>query len=206
VQFRNSGLSDLRRSDDELLAAMKPKTRYNVRLAEKRGVRVRVASPIGESDAQILYAMYAETGRRDGFATRAAPYYFDAWRAIKAVGLIAERDGQALAGLVLFHFAGRAWYFHGMSRTAGREHMPSYALQWEAMRWARAAGCSIYDWWGAPEHTDDAGDGMAGVWRFKQGFGARFVEGIGAWDYAPSAALYRAYARLGPRLIRSGLT
>jgi lipid II:glycine glycyltransferase (peptidoglycan interpeptide bridge formation enzyme) len=92
-----------------------------------------------------------------------------------------------------------------MSRTAGREHMPSYALQWRAMQWARAAGCAFYDWWGAPERDDDEADGMAGVWRFKQGFGAQFLEGIGAWDYAPSGPLYSAYLKLGRWLIRSGL-
>lgn len=205
VQFRNTGLTDLRCSDDALLAAMKPKTRYNVRLAEKRGVSVRVVSPISPTDAQVLCEMYAETGQRDGFLTRAAPYYLDAWQAMDAVGLIAERAGQPLAGLVLFRFGRRAWYFYGMSRNEGREHMASYALQWSAMRWARDAGCAEYDWWGAPEREDDEADGMAGVWRFKHGFGAQFAEGIGAWDYAPSPLLYRAYLKLGAKLLRSGL-
>jgi lipid II:glycine glycyltransferase (peptidoglycan interpeptide bridge formation enzyme) len=204
VQFRNTGLTDLRRSDDDLLAAMKPKTRYNVRLAEKRGVRVRVAAPIDAADADALFDMYSETSRRDGFLIRSAPYYFDAWRTMNATALIAEQDGRALAGLVLFRFGDRAWYFYGMSRTAGREHMPSYALQWRAMQWARAAGCDVYDWWGAPEREDDEADGMAGVWRFKQGFDAQFFEGIGAWDYAPSPLLYQAYLKLGPKLLGSG--
>jgi lipid II:glycine glycyltransferase (peptidoglycan interpeptide bridge formation enzyme) len=205
IQFRNTGLSDVRHSDADLLAAMKPKTRYNVRLAEKRGVTVRVAAPIGDADAHLLYAMYAATAQRDGFLIRDEAYYLDAWRAMSALGLIAEREGQALAGLVMFIFGGRAWYFYGMSRNEGREHMPSYALQWHALRWARDHGCEAYDWWGAPEREDDDNDGMAGVWRFKQGFGATFSEGIGAWDYAPSPLLYRAYLEFGSRFIRSGL-
>jgi lipid II:glycine glycyltransferase (peptidoglycan interpeptide bridge formation enzyme) len=77
-------------------------------------------------------------------------------------------------------------------------------LQWHALCWARGNGCEAYDWWGAPEREDDESDDMAGVWRFKQGFGAQFVEGTGAWDFAPSPLLYQAYVTLGPKLIRSG--
>ncbi len=192
VQFRNTAHTDLRGSDDELLARMKPKWRYNIRLAERRGVVVRIAQP---SDEALLYRMYAETGARDGFIIREQPYYADAWRAMHATGFIAERDGEALAGLVLFTFADRAWYFYGMSRSHGREHMPNHLLQWAAMRWARDHGCRVYDWWGAPERLDES-DPMWGVYRFKEGFGAQFVEGLGAWDYAPSRLLYRLSLRL----------
>ncbi len=204
VQFRNTLHTDLRCDDDALLSAMKPKTRYNIRLAEKRGVRVRRVASIGGDNAQLLYAMYAETARRDGFVIREAGYYFDAWRAMNGVAFVAEHEGQALAGLVLFCFADRAWYFYGMSRSVGREHMPNHLLQWTALRWARDQGYATYDWWGAPDRLDE-GDSLWGVYRFKEGFGARFVEGLGAWDYAPSPVLYSAYLRLGPRLIRSGL-
>ena len=203
IQFRNTGHSALQ-SDEVMSAAMKPKTRYNIRLAEKHGVTVRIASPINDEDAKLLYSMYAETAQRDGFLIREAAYYFDAWRAMNATGFIAEKDGEPLAGIVLFTFAGRAWYFYGMSRNTGREHMPNHLLQWTAMRWARDYGCTVYDWWGAPEREDDEHDSMAGVWRFKQGFDAQFVEGIGAWDYAPVSLLYSAYVKLGPKLIRSG--
>lgn len=185
VQFRNTMHTDLRRSDEALLAAMKPKTRYNVRLAEKRGVQVRIVAPIGDADARLLYAMYAETARRDGFAIRQAAYYADVWRTMNGAAFIAEREGQALAGLVLLRFGDRAWYFYGMSRSVGREHMPNYLLQWAAMRWARDQGCAVYDWWGAPDARDER-DPLWGVYRFKEGFGARFVEGLGAWDYMPS--------------------
>ena len=187
IQFRNSCITHLQASDDELLARMKQKWRYNVRLAERRGVTVRASTP---ADFPLLYEMYAETAQRDGFAIREAGYYLDAWRSMNGSGFIAERDGQALAGLILFGFADRAWYFYGMSRSEGREHMPTYALQWAALRWARDRGFAKYDWWGAPDDLTDPNDGMAGVWRFKEGFDAQFVEGIGAWDYAPSKLLF----------------
>lgn len=196
VQFRNTALSEVQQGDEALLAQMKPKWRYNIRLAERRGVRIRVVHPISDADAHLLYMMYAETAQRDGFAIRPEAYYADAWRTMAATALIAEHDGEALAGAVLFRFGARAWYFYGMSRSQGREHMPNHLIQWRALQWAREQGCAVYDWWGAPEREDDPDDPLSGVWRFKQGFGARLTEGIGAWDYTPYPALYALYAAL----------
>ncbi len=198
VQFRNTALSPINQTDDDLLAGMKQKWRYNVRLAQKRGVTVRQTT---RADDDLLYAMYAETAQRDGFLIREKNYYVDAWRTMNAQGFVAEHEGQPLAALVLFTFANTAYYFYGMSRTEGREHMPTYAIQFAAMRWAREQGCTHYDWWGAPEDVNDEVDGMAGVWRFKQGFGAQFAEGLGAWDYAPNPLLYKAYVELMPRVL-----
>lgn len=193
VQFRNTMFTSLNCSDDDLLKQMKEKTRYNVRLAERRGVVVRCAT---EADYETLYAMYAETGQRDGFVIREAAYYFDVWRTMSAIPLLAEREGQPLAGVILLCFANRAWYFYGMSKTEGREHMPTFALQYHAMRWARDNGYAIYDWWGAPDKLDET-DSMWGVYRWKQGFGAEFVEGIGAWDFAPNKLLGKMANRVG---------
>ncbi|MCS6773017.1 MAG: peptidoglycan bridge formation glycyltransferase FemA/FemB family protein [Anaerolineae bacterium] len=193
VQFRNTALSEVQLDDEALLARMKPKWRYNIRLAERRGGLVRVVHPITDSEAHLLYALYAETAQRDNFAIRSQAYYADAWQTMNATALIAERNGEVLAGAVLFRFGDRAWYFYGMSRSEGREHMPNYLIQWRALQWAREQGCVFYDWWGAPEREDDPNDPLSGVWRFKQGFGARWVEGIGAWDYAPYPALYALY-------------
>lgn len=192
VQFRNTLFTHVRRADtpltdEALISAMKQKWRYNVRLAERRGVTIRLAT---EQDYSLLYDMYVETGKRDGFIIREAAYYADAWRTMGGVGLIAQREGTPLAGLILFAYANRVWYFYGMSRTEGREHMATYALQWAALRWARDHGYEIYDWWGAPNQLDE-NDAMWGVYRFKEGFGADFVEGIGAWDFAPNKIIYK---------------
>jgi peptidoglycan pentaglycine glycine transferase (the first glycine) len=200
VQFRNTALSHVGRDDDALLAAMSAKCRYNVRLAERRGVTVRTVHPVAGVDADALYALYAETAARDGFLIREKAYYVDVWRAMDATAFIAEREGEALGGIVVFAFAKRAWYFYGMSRSTGREHMPNHLLQWQAMRWARERGCTTYDWWGAPEALNEQ-DSMWGVWRFKESFGAAFAEGAGAWDFAPSRLLHRAYTGLMPRIL-----
>jgi peptidoglycan pentaglycine glycine transferase (the first glycine) len=201
IQYRNTVLLDLRPTPEELLAAMKPKTRYNIRLAERRGVRVRAGSP---GDLPAFFALYAETGARDGFLIRDYDYYHSAWRTFMDAGmgrlLLAEVDGQVVAGVFLFLFGRRAWYIYGASSSAQRELMPNHLLQWEAAQWARAAGCDSYDLWGAPDELRED-DPMWGVYRFKEGFGGSFVCHIGAWDYPTSRLLYWAYTQVAPRYL-----
>jgi len=201
IQFRHTAILDLHPDEDALLAGMKQKTRYNIRIAMKHGVTVRAGL---EQDLPMLYQMYAETATRDGFVIRPAAYYLDLWTSLLRAGmaqpLIAEMEGLPVAALVLFFFAGKGWYFHGMSRERHREKMPNYLLQWEAMRWLRGQGNQIYDLWGAP-NTFTESDPMWGVYRFKLGFGAETVRHLGAWDFAPSPAVYHAYHRLLPRML-----
>ena len=201
IQFRNTMLIDLTPAEDQLLAAMKPKTRYNVRLAEKKGVVIRSGTL---ADLDVLYAMYAETAQRDGFIIRPLDYYRDAWGSFIQSGLgqplLAQVDGDVVAGLILFHFADRAWYMYGMSRNVHRDKMPNYLLQWAAMRWAKARGCTRYDLWGAPDELTEA-DSMWGVYKFKEGLGADFTPHVGAHDYVISPLGYWLYTRLMPRLL-----
>ena len=201
IQFRNTVCLDLAPSEADLLAGMKQKTRYNIRLAERKGVRVRLGGP---ADLDLLYRMYAETSVRDGFAIRGPDYYRDAWGRFMAAELaqpfVAEVDGEPVAALVIFRFARTAWYQYGMSRDTHRDKMPNHLLQWHAIRWAKAQGCATYDFWGAP-NTFVESDPLWGVWRFKEGFGGQLVRHIGAWDYAPSPALYRLYTVVLPRVL-----
>jgi len=202
VQFRNSIVVDLRPLEDDLLDTMKQKTRYNVRLADRRGVTIRFGT---EDDLGMLYNLYDETARRDGFVIRPLDYYKLAWGRFMRAGLaqpiIAEYKGQPIAHVIIFGFARRAWYFYGASADEGRQHMPTYLLQWEAMKWARRQGITLYDFWGAPEDFFDENDPLAGVFRFKEGFGGVTVRRIGAWDYAPRRSLYMGYTRLMPALL-----
>jgi lipid II:glycine glycyltransferase (peptidoglycan interpeptide bridge formation enzyme) len=201
VQFRNTMIIDLQPDPDQILAAMKQKTRYNIRLASRRGVKVR---PGGLDDLDLLFEMYAETSVRDGFTIRSADYYLAVWKEFITAGLaeplLAEVDGEPVAGVIIFRFAGRAWYVYGMSRDLHREKMPNYLLQWEAMVRAKQAGCSIYDLWGAPDEFNEHDD-LWGVYRFKLGLGAEVVRFIGAWDLPLNPLLYRTYTRLLPRLL-----
>jgi peptidoglycan pentaglycine glycine transferase (the first glycine) len=201
VQFRNTLLVDLAPGEDALLARMKQKSRYNIRLAERKGVTVRPGSP---ADYGLLYRMYAETSLRDGFVIRDEGYYRHVWETFQQAGmaepLIAEVEGQPVAAVVVFRFAGTAYYLYGMSRQEHREKMPNHLLQWEAMRRARQAGCQAYDLWGAPE-SFTADDPLWGVYRFKEGLGGQLVRTLGAWDYPVRPGLYRAYTQTLPRLL-----
>lgn len=201
IQFRNTVTLDIEAPDDVLLARMKQKTRYNISLASRRGVTVEQAS---REDLRLLYGLYVETAVRDGFIVRPRSYYERLWASLldadMAGAFLARQDSRLLAGLVAVAYGRTTWYFHGASADEGRNLMPAYLLQWHAIKWGRARGCRVYDMWGAPE-TEDENDPMAGLLRFKLGFGGRLRRGLGAWDYSPFPALYRAYRYAAPRLV-----
>ena len=201
IQFKNTVLLDLTADEEEILARMKQKTRYNVRLAGRKGMTVREGSP---DDFDMLYQMYAETAVRDGFTIRGQDYYQCVWSTFYRGGmltpLIAEVDGEAVSGLMLFHFDGIAWYLYGMSRPVHREKMPTYLLQWQAIKTAKARGCRRYDLWGAPDEFTE-NDPLWGVFRFKDGLGGEVMRHIGAWDLPLRPWLYWLYTQFWPRLI-----
>ena len=186
IQYKNTVVLDLTKSEEELLATMKPKWRYNLRLAEKKGVRIGLGT---EAELPLFYEMYAETGARDGFLIRRFPYYRDLWgtmlRGNLAQMFLAKVGAEAIAGLILFTFSNRAWFFYGASRSQQRELMPNHLLQWEAIRWAKAHGLREYDFWGAPDRLEES-EPMYGVYKFKMGFGGKFVERIPAHDFVIS--------------------
>lgn len=202
IQFRNTVTVDLTGTDADLLMQMKSKTRYNIRLAERRGVVIR---PGGVEDIDLLYRMYAHTAIRDDFTIRSKAYYHTVWetffKANLAEPLIAEVDGQPVGGAVIFRFGSRAWYMHGMSLDAHREKMFTYRLQWEAMLRAKGWGCHRYDMWGAPDIFSED-DPLWGVYRFKDGFGGQVVRTLGAWDFPVQPLLYSGYCHLLPRILQ----
>ncbi|MCB0076745.1 MAG: peptidoglycan bridge formation glycyltransferase FemA/FemB family protein [Anaerolineales bacterium] len=202
IQFPNTATISLAPERDELLAAMKSKTRYNIRLAERRGIEVSEGSA---ADYALFYEMYRETAARDGFLIRPRAYYLDLWRALDRQSmshlLIAAKEGTPVAGLILFTFGETAWYFYGASTDLHRRDMPTYALQWAAIEWAKRHGFASYDLWGAPTDLNDESDGLAGVWRFKEGFAPTFREQIGAWDYPIFPLGYRLYNEAIPRFL-----
>ena len=203
VQFRNTLTIDLRRSEDDILAAMSGNTRRKIRVAAKKGVKIRAASI---EDLPLLYQLYQVTGERDKFLIRSFAYYRRAWeqfiRAGLAQALIAEHKGVAIAHVILFHFGSTCWYFYGASANEERGRMPNYALQWAAIRWAKAQGYALYDMWGAPD-TFDERDSMWGVYQFKRGFRGELTRHIGAWDFAVHPTLYYIYHQFVPRVLSS---
>jgi lipid II:glycine glycyltransferase (peptidoglycan interpeptide bridge formation enzyme) len=210
IQFRNTVLIDLTPGEEDLLARMKQKTRYNIRLAQKKGVTVRIGTL---NDLSMLFHMYAETSVRDGFLIREEGYYQTVWHTFGTSSpgapspsapfheaLIAEVDGEPVGAVSMFYFAGQAIYLFGMSRDQHREKMPNYLLQWEAMRRAKVLGCKVYNLWGAPDEFDP-NDGLWGVFRFKEGLGGYVSRTLGAWDFTPNPILYKMYTEVLPRLM-----
>ncbi len=203
IQPPRTMIVSLQMSDDEILARMKQKTRYNIRLAKKKGVTVRAWD-----DLPGFHQMMLVTGGRDGFNIDSLGYYQRAYELFKPAGmaelLVAEYEKRPLAALMVFASGRRAWYVYGASNTEERNRMPTYLLQWEAMRWAKLRGCEEYDLWGVPdvdEETLEANfterhDGLWGVYRFKRGFGGELKRAVQAMDRVYNPLLYWLYSKI----------
>lgn len=216
IQPRRTTLVDLAPDPEEMLGRMKQKTRYNIRLAARKGVSVRAGT---EADLASFYELMETTARRDGFGIHTQAYYEAAHQLFIPTGqgqfLLAEYEGNLLAGLVVLGMSegGRrdtACYMYGASSDEYRNLMPTYLLQWEAMLWAKEQGCRTYDLWGVPDEDEavleseftQRGDGLWGVYRFKRGFGGRLVRTIGAWDLVYAPLRYRLYSAAATWLSR----
>lgn len=205
VQPRRTLVVDLQGTEEEILSRMNQKTRYNVRLAERKAVRVRPWR-----DFDLLSRMMKETGARDSFGVHSGGYYqraFELFHEDNAVELlVAEYDNEPLAAAMVFASGTRSWYLYGASTRRERNRMPAYQLQWEAMLWARGQGCQVYDLWGVPDFNRDELEGnfqtsrgdLWGVYRFKRGFGGKLHRSIGAWDRPYHKLLYNLYRLLSP--------
>jgi lipid II:glycine glycyltransferase (peptidoglycan interpeptide bridge formation enzyme) len=171
---------------DDVLAGMKTKTRYNIRLAAKKGIEVTEAGPAG---LDHWYTLYQETSRRDRIAIHSLAYYKGLFEAARTwVGtkptvllLLARHEGDLLAGNIVVFWKDRAAYLYGASSGEKRNLMPTYALQWEAIRRAKEAGCTSYDLFGVPP-LPDPGHPMFGLYQFKTGFNETVLERWGTWD------------------------
>ena len=205
VQPRSTIILDITVPEEEILARMKHKTRYNIRLASRKGVRVRRGSI---EDISTFYRLLEVTSKRDRFGIHTFDYYRRAMELFSPSGdvvlLLAEYESETLAGLMAFKWGRRAYYMYGASSDLHRNLMPNHLLQWEAILWAKSAGCLTYDLWGIPdevgqeperywEDPPDRSGGLWGVYRFKRGFGGTLVRYTGAWDYVYSPALYGLY-------------
>jgi len=196
VQVPDTVILDLRKTEEDLLAAMKPKWRYNIRLAEKKGVEVTREGP---EALDTFYGLYLETARRDGIAIHPLSYYrqlFDTPRNEAIDGAmtnlsvwVARHEGKPIAAIITLFHEGRATYLYGASSGEKRNLMPAYALQWKAIEAARECGCSDYDFFGIPP-DDNPDHPMAGLYLFKTGFGGDIIHRVGSVDYPVAPLAY----------------
>jgi peptidoglycan pentaglycine glycine transferase (the first glycine) len=225
VQPARTIMLDLAPDPETLLAQMKEKWRYNVRLAGRKGVTVREAR--SEDDVRAWYALLQTTGERDRFGIHTLDYYLRCWQIFAPRGqlclFLAEHDRPELpqetpgllqgtpghpqgmpgrpqgdvptllGGIFVALFARQAIYLYGASSNEQRQLMPNYLLQWRAICWAREQGAASYDFWGIPA-TDDENEPMAGVYRFKSGWGGRVTRFVGDYEHV--------YRPLAMRLVR----
>lgn len=195
---------DLTPTLEEVLAGCKPKWRYNIRLAEKKGVIVRVGE--NEADLALFYDVLKETAERDRFLVRGFEYYKHMWDTLVVPGyarlFLTEYEGEVVAGALSFIFGDKCWYTYGASSNRHRNVMPNHLMQWRMIEWAKESGCSWYDFRGVSQEKDSSSsDHLSGLNRFKEGFGARFVEYIGEFDTSYSPAWYWAWTTLKPKAI-----
>ncbi|HEY89527.1 MAG TPA: peptidoglycan bridge formation glycyltransferase FemA/FemB family protein [Thermoflexia bacterium] len=191
IQPPRTILVDLAVSEEEILTRMKSKTRYNIRYAERQGITVRQGSV---EDAALYYGLMAKTGQRNEFGIHSETYYRRVLELFLPPGnaalLIAEVEAEPVAAIIVFTWGEKAWYMYGASADQHRNKMPTYALQWAAIKWAQARGCTTYDLWGVPDYNEEIledefterSDGLWGVYRFKRGFGGQVVRFAGLWE------------------------
>jgi lipid II:glycine glycyltransferase (peptidoglycan interpeptide bridge formation enzyme) len=205
IQPPSTVLLDISRPEEELLKGMKRKTRYNIKLAAKKGVTVRTR---GIESLQTWYELYRVTSERDRIALHSFNYYKKIFELASVYDTSRPGEGPELrlleaviddvveAGIIIsFQGQGsmqRATYLYGASSNNKRNFMPAYALQWEAIKQASDAGCSTYDFFGIPP-ADDPAHPMHGLYRFKTGFGGEILHRPGCWDYPLKKARYRAF-------------
>ncbi len=188
VQPPDTVIIDLRPDPEMILSRMKSKTRYNIRLAEKRGVLVERAEP---EELDSWYAMYRETALRDRISIHSFAYYravfstadrMDAPESPDIALYLARHESDLLAGIVVSRWRGRATYLYGASSSVKRNLMANHLLQWRAMVDARAGGCTDYDLFGIPPAAEDETHPMHGLYRFKTGFGGTIIHRPGCFD------------------------
>lgn len=197
IQPPDTVILDLTQSLDQVLAGMKKKTRYNLKLAEKKGVEIVEGS---QDDLADWYRLYQETSTRDKIALHSFEYYKSIFDLAFTYGsgaptvklLLARYQGQLLAGNVVVIHGKQGFYLYGASSNEHRNLMATYALQGRGIEICQAAGCETYDFFGIPPR-DDPSHPMHGLYRFKVGFGGTIVHRHGAWDYPLKPMMYSLF-------------
>ena len=200
IQPRSTLLVDLQGNEEHVFNCMKPKTRYNIRLAGRKEVSVHPTD-----DIENFYRVMGVTSQREAFHVHSLEYYRRAYKLFYPKGMcelfVADFQGQTLAAVMVFAFGRTAYYFYGASADVERNRKPTYPLQWEAIRWAHNKGCTQYDMWGIPDEATDVEDdeaearedGLWGVYRFKRGFGGSIKRAQRTLDRVYDPLLYKLY-------------
>lgn len=202
VQPPGTILIDIGADDEAILARMNQGTRRKIRQSLKNDIRYYEAT---RDDVRLFTDMMQTTGARNAFGVHEPAYYQLAYDLFVPQGhaalIQAEHEGDPLAGIMVFALGKTAWYLYGASSNVKRNLMAAYGVQWQAIQWAKARGCTTYDLWGIPD-ADEAtleaqfesrSDGLWGVYGFKRGWGGTVTRSLGAWDKVYNPLVYGAY-------------
>lgn len=187
-------LLDLTKSESQLLAAMHPKTRYNIGVAQKKGVEVYDSTK--EEDFETYLKLYFETTKRQKYFGHTPHYHKLLWETLMSAKmarvLVAKYKGKPLVAWMLFNFGNTLYYPYGGSSTEHKDLMASNLVCWEAIRLGKKMGLKTFDMWGAlgPDANDN--DAWYGFHRFKAGYGPAHVEYIGTYDLVLKPQIYNA--------------
>lgn len=193
-----TSIIDLNKSEDELLNSFKQKTRYNIRLSEKHGVKVF------EDNSDKAFEEYLnlvlETTKRQGFYAHDKKYHKDQWQILKPAGvshlLTATFEGKTLASFLLFKFNDVLYYPYGASTRDHKELMAPTLLMWEAIKFGKNLGCKSFDLWGDTEPNPPPNHPYFGFHKFKEGFSPKLVEFIGSFDLVINPTAYKIYQNI----------
>ncbi len=197
THIRHEWVLDIQADEKSLLAAMKEKWRYNIRLAARKGITVRRGE--GQADLDAFYRLYETTSERDQFFIHDKSHYQDVMRLYgegeHAALFLAEYEGRTIAGTIILWLGKWSWYMYGASSNEERERMPNHLLQWTSMQWAKAHGCSYYNFRGIPDRLEE-GQELWGVYVFKRGFGGYAMRSLETHDLVYQPLIYEAYRKL----------
>ncbi len=192
----NTIFLNLRQAPTTILQKMKPKTRYNIRLSNRKGVRVK---SYGLDMLDIWYSLYSETARRNNITLHNIDYFHsvltnDSFKNNDVAPrlIMADYEGDYLAAMFLVLSKKRGTYLYGASSNRKRNLMATYAVQWEGIRLAQEAGCKEYDMFGAAPNAN-SGHPLHGLYRFKSGFGGYIYHRMGCWDYPLNHEKYMTF-------------
>lgn len=202
IQPPRTILIDIRGDAETILARMNQGTRRKIRQSLKNGIQYTEAT---RADLDKFSTLMQTTGQRNDFGVHAPDYYAKMYDLFvpqgDAVLLLAEHDGDPLAGIFVFAKGQTAWYLAGASSDHKRNLMVSYGIQWQAIQWGKARGIHTYDLWGIPDEDEatleaqfrERSDDLWGVYGFKRGWGGDVVRSAGAWDRVYNPLLYNGY-------------
>jgi peptidoglycan pentaglycine glycine transferase (the first glycine) len=197
VHVRNEWVLDLRPDEKAIMAGMKEKWRYNVRLAGRKGVTVRRGE--GQIDLDMFYRIYETTSERDAFFIHNKQHYEDIIRLYsdgdRAALFLAEYEDKAIAGIIVLRLGHWSWYMYGASSNEHRNLMPNHLLQWTGMQWAKSNGCWYYNFRGIPDVLEESQE-LWGVYLFKRGFGGYAMHFLETHDLVYKPLIYKLYMRL----------